>query len=234
MDQKNRVPRETLERKLKQHYDDILMLSSMVKQSIIKSVETLQTQDFDTARQIYQNDEVINKKRYDIEHAALTTVATQQPMASDLRKISSVIDIAGELERIGDYAKGIARITIRVGNQPHLTSFKYIPRMAEITADMLHRSIDAFLILDEESALAIADEDDQVDDLFNQLYKELLEIMFNDRDSIDQATFHLWVSHNLERAADRVTNICERVVFTASGKLVEFDRSDDEINSEDF
>ncbi len=234
MNPEPRGPRETLERKLKQHYDDILILSNMVEQSIVKAVETLQKQDLKQAKLVYEFDEIINEKRYDIELAALTTVATQQPMASDLRKLSSVIDIAGELERIGDYAKGIARISIRIGKKPHLTSFDIIPRMAEITADMLHRAIEAFLNLNEESALAIADEDDQVDELYNQLYTNLLEIMFKDQDTIDQATFHLWVAHNLERAADRVTNICERVVFTTSGKLVEFDRSDDEINIEDF
>ena len=222
-------PRETLTRKLQKHYDDILKLSSMVEDSILASVETLREQDFSKAKAVYEKDEQINEIRYEIEHAALTTVATQQPIASDLRKVSSVIDISGELERIGDYAKGIARITLRIGKEEPLTSLDSISKMAELTADMLHRAITAFLNLDEQTALAIVDEDDLVDELYNQHYHKLLEIMFNDRETIDQATFYLWVSHNLERAADRVTNICERVVFTSSGELVEFDRSDDEI-----
>lgn len=224
-----RKPRETLERKLKKHRDDILALSSMVEQSIHKSVDALKKQDFTQAKLVYENDQRINQKRYEIEHDALTTVATQQPMASDLRKLSSIIDLAGELERIGDYAKGIARIVLRIGEEPLLKSLDIIPHMAEITADMLHRAVDAFINLDESAALKIADEDDRVDDLYNLLYQDLLEVMFNDRDAIDQATFLLWVSHNLERSADRVTNICERVVFTVSGDMVEFDRSDDEI-----
>ncbi len=225
----DREPRETLERKLKKHRDDILTLSSMVEQSILKSVNTLKTQNISQAKVIYENDERINEKRYEIEHDALTTVATQQPMASDLRKLSSIIDIAGELERIGDYAKGIARITMRIGEKPLLTEMEIIPHMADLTANMLHRSIDAYLNLDEAAAIAIAEEDDSVDDLYNEHYRKLLDIMFHDKETIDQATFHLWVSHNLERAADRVTNICERVVFTTSGQLVEFDRSDDEM-----
>jgi phosphate transport system protein len=150
-------------------------------------------------------------------------------MASDLRKLSSVIDLAGEMERIGDYAKGIARIAMRIGQQNLIKQLDIIPEMAEITADMLKRSVRAFMELDEPAALAIADEDDQVDILYNKLYHELLDLMIKDRESIDQATFLMWVSHNLERAADRVTNICERVVFTTSGHLVEFDRSDDEV-----
>jgi phosphate transport system protein len=224
----NRGPRETLERKLKEHYDDILTLSSMVEQSILQSVQSLQKQDIQLAKQIYNFDETINGKRYSIEHAALTTVATQQPMASDLRKLSSVIDIAGELERIGDYAKGIARIALRLGKNPLLKDLNIISGMAEITADMLHRAITAFLALDESAARALAGEDDRVDMLYNQLYDQLLEIMLQDREAIDQATYYLWVAHNLERSADRVTNICERIVFTVSGELIEFDRSDDE------
>jgi phosphate transport system protein len=158
----------------------------------------------------------------------LIVVATQQPMATDLRRLSSIIDIAGELERIGDYAKGIARIAMRLGDQVPLRQLVHIPKMAQMTSNMLHRAIRAFADMDEEIALAIPKEDDQVDVLYNLVYQELLELMISDRENIDRATFHLWVAHNLERAADRVTNICERTVFTTSGKLTEFDRSDDE------
>ena len=224
----NRDTRITLDNKIKELNDAIIELGSKVEQAILGSVEALKERDLSRAREIYQGDEEINENRYEIEKQALITVATQQPMASDLRKLSSVIDVAGELERIGDYAKGIARITIRLGDQPALMELVKIPRMAELTADMLHRAIGAFVELDEEAGLSIPDEDDDVDLLYNEVYRELLEIMFHDRQTIDRATFHLWVAHNLERAADRVTNICERTVFTTSGKLVEFDHSDDE------
>lgn len=220
--------RETLDRKIAEHQESIIVLGSLVEQAVLESVETLQSRDLDRAQEIYDHDKMINQKRYDIEAKTLVTVATQQPMATDLRKLSSIIDISGELERIGDYAKGIARIAIRLGNHPPLRKLVHIPKMAELTADMLHRAIGAFVDLNEEQALKIPKEDDHVDELYNLLYRELLDIMISDQNKIDQATFHLWVSHNLERAADRVTNICERTIFTASGKLIEFDRSDDE------
>jgi phosphate transport system protein len=220
--------RESFDRKIQEHLESIIILGSMVEQSLLDAVEALKERDLDRAREVYEHDQVINEKRYEIERKALITVATQQPLATDLRRLASIIDLAGELERIGDYAKGIARIAIRLGDQPPLKELVHIPKMAELTADMLHRAIGAFVELDEATALSIPEEDDQVDDLYNRLYKELLEIMIGDRNTIDRATFHLWVSHNLERAADRVTNICERTVFTTSAELVEFDRTDDE------
>jgi len=220
--------RATLDRKIQERFDSTLILGSMVEQAITGSVQALNDRDLGSAREIYDNDRNINNKRYEIEEQTLTTVATQQPMARDLRVLSSILDIAGELERIGDYAKGIARITIRLGDDPPLRTLKHIPKMADLTADMLHRAVGAFVDLDEKTARSIPREDDHIDDLYNALYHELLEIMFEDRTKVDRATFHLWVSHNLERAADRVTNICERTVFTVSGEHIEFDRSDDE------
>jgi phosphate transport system protein len=217
-----------LDRRIQEHYDDVLILSSMVEQAITGSVQSLQDRDLTSAREIYDNDVQVNNKRYEIEEKTLTTVATQQPAARDLRILSSVLDIAGELERMGDYAKGIARITIRLGKEAPLKALHRIPKMADLTADMLHRAVSAFVELDEKTARAIPDEDDKVDELYNALYREILDIMFEDKSTVDRATFHLWVSHNLERAADRVTNICERTVFTVTGNHIEFDRSDDE------
>ena len=220
--------RVTLDRKITDHLEVITDLAKMVEKAIQGSVEVLVNRDLESARTIYNNDLKINKKRYELEAQTLITVATQQPMAIDLRILSSILDIAGELERIGDYAKGIARIAIRLGEQTPLRELVHIPKMAQMTASMLQRAINAFVELDEETARLIPKEDDQVDVLYNLVYKELLELMISDRENIDRATFHIWVAHNLERAADRVTNICERTIFTTSGKLIEFDRSDDE------
>lgn len=220
--------RETLDRKINDHFVVITDLGGIVEQAILGSVDALHQRDLESARKIYKDDQIINNKRYELEANALITVATQQPMAIDLRILASIIDIAGELERIGDYAKGIARIVIRLGDQTPLRQLVHIPKMAELTADMLQRAIGAFVELDEDTALSIPKEDDQIDILYNKVYHELLDLMINDQKVIDRATFHLWVAHNLERAADRVTNICERTVFTTSGQLVEFDRSDDE------
>lgn len=223
-----RETRETLDNKIRELNDAILELGSVVEQAVLGCVEALVGRDLESARTIYNQDKAINEKRYEIERKALITVATQQPMATDLRRLSSIIDIAGELERIGDYAKGIARIALRLGDQPPLKQLVHIPKMAELTADMLHRALGAFVELDEQTGLSIPREDDQIDLLYNMVYQELLELMIEDRENIDRATFHLWVAHNLERAADRVTNICERTIFTITGELIEFDRTDDE------
>lgn len=223
-----RETRETLDNKIRELNDAVLELGSIVEQAVRGCVTSLVERDLEVAKTLYDQDKQINERRYEIERKALITVATQQPMATDLRRLSSIIDIAGELERIGDYAKGIARITMRLGDQPPLKQLVNIPKMAEITADMLHRALGAFMELDEQAALAIPKEDDQIDLLYNMVYQDLLELMISDRDNIDRATFHLWVAHNLERAADRVTNICERTIFTITGDLVEFDRTDDE------
>ena len=223
-----RDTRETLDSKIRELNDAIIELAGIVDRAILGSDSALADRDITHAKNIYEADKTINEKRFDLERQALIIVATQQPMATDLRRLSSIIDIAGELERIGDYAKGIARIAMRLGDQTPLRQLENIPKMAELTADMLHRAIHAFVSLDEEVGLAIPKEDDQIDILYNLVYQDLLELMIKDRDNIDRATFHLWVAHNLERAADRVTNICERTVFTTSGKLIEFDRSDDE------
>jgi phosphate transport system protein len=220
--------RETLDRKIEDHFKVITDMGGIVEQAILGSVNALHHGDMELAREIYKKDQFINKKRYELEASALITVATQQPMAIDLRILASILDIAGELERIGDYAKGIARIAMRLGDQTPLQQMVHLQKMAELTADMLHRAIGAFVELDEKTALSIPKEDDQIDILYNKVYQELLELMINDQDNIDRATFHLWVAHNLERGADRVTNICERTVFTTSGELIEFDRSDDE------
>jgi len=223
-----RDTRETLDTKIKELNDSILELGDTIEQAILGSVAALEDRDLTTAKTIYEGDKLVNEKRYELERRALIVVATQQPMATDLRRLSSIIDIAGELERIGDYAKGIARIAMRLGDQTPLRQLVHIPIMAQTTSNMLHRAIRAFVEMDEDVARAIPKEDDQVDVLYNLVYQELLELMISDRENIDRATFHLWVAHNLERAADRVTNICERTVFTTSGNLTEFDRSDDE------
>ncbi|MEA3345016.1 MAG: phosphate signaling complex protein PhoU [Chloroflexota bacterium] len=165
----------------------------------------------------------MNEKRFAIEDNCLALIATQQPMASDLRTLAAVLEIATELERTGDYAKGIARINLMMGEEPLLKPLIDIPRMADKAQDMLHRSLEAFIHRDVELARAIPTEDDEVDGLYNQVYRELLTLIMANPRNIDQATLLLWTAHNLERTADRVTNICERVVFTVKGEMVEMD-----------
>ncbi len=222
------MTRETLDRQMNEIFSEIIALSGMVERAVLDAVEALIQRDLNAARQIYANDLFINDKRFEIENNALIMIATQQPMARDLRVLASVLDIASELERMGDYAKGIARIAVLTGEEPPVKPLIDLPIMAKLTVDMLHRAVQAFVDADEACALAIPKEDNQVDDLYNLIYRDLLAIMTSDASTIDRATLLLWVAHNLERTADRVTNICERTVFVTTGKLIEIDSSDDE------
>jgi phosphate transport system protein len=223
------MTRETLDRKTQELLDEILVLGSMVEDAILNSVEALKKRDIKASKRIYKGDKEINKKRYEIENETLILIATQQPMARDLRVMASILEIAGELERMGDYAKGIANINIRIGDEPLIKPLIDVPRMAEITADMLHSALGAFVSSDLETARQIPERDDEVDVLYNQVYRELLTFMIKDPSTIDNATYLLWVAHNLERTADRVTNICERTLFVESGELIEIKPTDDEM-----
>ncbi len=224
-------PRETLERQTKELLDEILIMGSMVEQAISDSVEALKKRDIDTSRRIYTEDQRINEKHFEIENKTLTLIATQQPVARDLRLLAAILEVATELERIGDYAKGIARINILMGSAPLVKPLIDIPRMAELGLDMLHRALGAFVNRDIDTARAIPKEDDTIDALYNQVYRELLTYMIADPTTIDRSTYLLWAAHNLERLADRVTNICERVVYVVTGEILEMDISDDEFSS---
>ena len=218
--------RETFERELQRLQDEVLALGSMVEKAIIEAVDILKRRDMERARRLIAGDEAINKRRFAIEADCLVLIATQQPMAGDLRTLAAILEIVTELERMGDYAKGIAKINLLMGEKPLLKPLIDIPRMAEKAQSMLHRALEAFVNRDVELAKAIPLEDDEVDALYNQVYRELLTYIMADPRTIDQATYLLWVAHNLERTADRVTNICERVVFTVTGEMVEMDVED--------
>jgi len=220
--------RKTFENELQQVKDSVLVLGSMVEQSIIDSVEALKKRDLAAAERILTADKDINKKRFQIESQLLILIATQQPMAHDLRLLASCMEIISELERMGDYAKGIANINIRMGDSPLLKPLIDVPRMAQKGADMLHRALTAFVNEDLDTARAIPVEDDEVDALFNQVYRELMTIVIGDPTSIERANWLLWTAHNLERFADRVTNICERTVFVVTGELGEISDTDSE------
>ena len=217
--------RTEFHKKLGEIQGDILAMGSMVEKAIIRSMEALKERDLALAQQIVTEDTKINRKRFEIEEKCIRLIATQQPMAGDLRTIMAVVNVITELERIGDHAEGVAKIVIMIGDEPPLKPLIDLPRMAEKTADMLHRSLDAFTSHDAEAARQIAVEDDTVDDLYDQIYRELLSFMAEDPKTITRATRLIWVAHNLERSADRVTNICERVVFAVTGKMEEIGAS---------
>ena len=220
--------RKTFETEIQQVKDDVLVLGSMVEQAILNTVESLKKRDLKAAEQILRSDLLINTKRFEIENKLMILIATQQPMAHDLRLLASCMEIISELERMGDYAKGIANINLRMGNEPLLKPLIDIPRMAQIGADMLHRALSAFVNEDVETAKKIPVEDDEVDALYNQVYRELMTFVIQDPTTIERANWLLWVAHNLERVADRVTNICERTIFIATCEMAEIKSTDDE------
>lgn len=222
------MPRESLDNQIKQIEDEILVLGSMVEESIFKSVAALKNRDEKLSHAVIQNDEIINEKRFAIENAIMILMATQSPFAHDLRRMAAMLIVANELERMGDYAKGISKTNLRLGISDTPIPMKEIEKMAELGTSMLHRALTAFVEEDEKAAAKIPREDDAVDDLFNTAYKMIVNSMIANPAVIDQASLILWVVHNLERLADRVTNICERTIFIRTGELLEFDTSDDE------
>jgi len=219
--------RQTYERDLQRLQDDVLALGGMVEEAITASVASLKRRDWEASERVIAQDQAINMKRFGIERDVLVLIATQQPMASDLRVLAAILAIISELERIGDYAKGIARINLMIGPEPLVKPLVDIPRMGEKARDMLHRALVAFAERDTDLARAIPEEDDEVDDLYNQVYRELITYIITDPRTLDQANYLMWAAHNLERAADRVTNICERVVFTVTGEMMELDHHPD-------
>ncbi len=217
--------RATFRNKLKEIQNDVLSMGNMVDKAIGCSVEALKRRDISLAHQVIADDININEKRFDIEKDCIQLIATQQPMAIYLRAIISVLNIITELERIGDHAEGIAKIVVMIGDEPPLKPLIDLPRMAEKTRDMLHRSLIAFVNNDAEAARQIAAEDDEIDELHNQVFRELLSFMVEDPRTITRATRLIWVAHNIERSADRVTNICERIVYIVTGKMEEIGAS---------
>lgn len=220
--------RKTFESDIQQVKDEVLLLGSMVEHAIISSVEALKKRDIKAAEKIIAEDKEINKKRFAIENQLMILIATQQPMAHDLRLLASTMEIISELERMGDYAKGIANINVRMGDEKLLKPLIDVPRMAQKGADMLHRALTAFVQEDVATAQALPIEDDEVDALYNQIYRELMIFVIEDPKNIERANWLLWVAHNLERFSDRVTNICERTIFIATGEFGEIKSSDDE------
>ena len=203
----------------------VVAMSSMVDKAISRSIESLIRQDVRMAEDVVAADRAVNKQRWATEEDALRLIATQAPMAGDLRNIAAAIHIVTDLERMGDHAAGIAKIVIDTANEPLLKPLVDIPRMAEVARAMLNDAITAYIEADSDAARRIAMQDDEVDALYEQIYRELLTYMLADPSTINRATRLLWVGHNLERIADRVTNICERVVFAETGELTEINVS---------
>ena len=213
------MTREQFSSQIRELRDDVVAMSSMVDTAMAQSMAALKRQDVDLARRVVAEDHAINQQRWQIEERALLLIATQAPMAGDLRFISSVIHIATELERMADHAAGNAKIVLMTADEPLLKPLVDLPRMSEQAQQMLTDAITAFIDDDDEHARRVMQMDDMVDELYNQIYRELLTYMMADPGTINRATHLLWAAHNLERIADRVTNICERVIFQVTGSV---------------
>jgi phosphate transport system protein len=217
--------RTSFHKHLQEVEEDVLKMGKMVVKAIERAIEALKKRDLTLAHQIIADDAQINEQRFGIEEKCIGLIATQQPMASDLRIIVAVLNIITELERIGDYAEGIAKIVIMIGDEPPLKPLIDIPRMAEITLEMINTSLQSFVTRDVDLAKKAASLDGVVDGLYDQVFRELLTFMMVDPKTTNRATRLIWVAHNLERAADRATNISERVVFTVTGRMEEIGAS---------
>ena len=213
------MPRTDFDRSLQEIQDELLVLGSMVEKSIDRSVLALKNRDLSLSKTVIDDDDLIDDLRNKIEEKCISVIATQNPMAGDLRTVISVLYIAEELERMGDYAEGIAKISLSIGKEHMLKPLVDIPRMAEKSSKMLSRSLDALVNRDEQLAIQVCRDDNEVDALYNQVYRELLTFMISDPKTIERATYLLWVSHNIERIADRATNISERVLYLITGRI---------------
>jgi len=219
--------RATLDRDLNAVQDDLLRMGGLLDAAIAKSLEALAKRDQDLARQIIADDAHVNALRFHIEEACLALIATQQPAARDLRAVLAAMIIVSELERMGDYAAGIAKTVLRMGDAPLLKPLIDMPRMADECRAMLRRALDAYVAHDAGMARAVAARDDVIDNLYNQIFRELLSFIVEDPHTTTRALYLLFAAHNLERIGDRAVNISERVIFMTSGKLKELNAGPD-------
>ena len=218
------MAREEFDRDLGQVEAEVVLLGGLVEAAIFSALEALASRDLELSQIIIDADDRIDEKQVEIENACVELIRREAPIAGDLRRLLSSFQISGELERMGDYAEGIAKISLRMGDQPPLKELIDIPRMADLAVTMLKRSLESFLERDPERAEAIGRslgaDDDEVDDLYEQVQQDLIELMKKDPDNVERATYLLWAAHNMERIADRATNIAERSIFQATGKIV--------------
>lgn len=228
------MARESLDRAFHHIQDEVLLLGSLVEQATLDAATALRTRDKQLARRVSRSDHFINEKRFAIENAVLILMATQQPMAHDLRRLAAVLEVITELERMGDYAKGNAKVALRLADDESIDiPGREFSQMADLGVGMLHRALSAFISEDEQAARSIPAEDNLVDEIYNRVYHEIVHAMIAAPSKIDHANLLMWIAHNLERFADRVTNICERTIFIATGELFELDSADDEEEDDD-
>ena len=212
------MARTDFDRELNTLMDELLSLGSMVQKSVLLSLDALKTRDLKLSQEVITDDDAIDDKAVEIEETCIDLMATQQPLAGDLRTIVTLLLVSSELERMGDYAEGIAKIGLRIGEEALLKPLIDIPRIGDLASNMLRLSLETLVSRDVEGAKQVILMDDDVDALYNQIYRELVLMMIENPKNIQRATYLLWVAHDLERIADRATNISERTIFMVTGK----------------
>lgn len=210
--------RQSFDEKLNSLHHDLIRMGSIVEKQIDDCITALARQDDDLANEVIKNDDVIDRMEIDIEEKCVKLIASQQPLAMDLRKIFTTIKIVTDLERIADHAVDIAKVTLRLKDEKYIKPLIDIPRMAEIVQGMIKDSLDAYVKLDTGEAELICKRDDIIDGIYKQVFRELLVFMMEDPKTITQATQFLFVCKFLERIADHVTNICEWIVYLVTGE----------------
>ena len=206
------------EEKMSLLQEKLMLMGSLVEESIARSIEALKKQDLELAQAVIDGDDIIDRLEREIEEKCLEVIATQQPMAKDLRRVATLFKMINDLERMADYATSISKITLRIANQPLIKPLVDIPRMALLSQKMVKQALDAYVREDVELAAAVGRDDDEVDNLFGQIFRELLTIMMENPKTITQATHLLFVGRWLERISDHATNIAEEVVFLVTGE----------------
>ncbi len=213
--------RSTLDREIKTIQGDVLRMAHVLDRALSRSLEALASRDARLAGEIVADDAQVNALRFRIEEACLALIATQQPTAGDLRAVVAAMNIVGDLERMADHAAGVARVVLSMGDEPPLKPLIDIPRMVEACRSMVHESLQAFVARDPGKARQVATQDNTIDALYKQIFRELLSFMVEDPSTTSRALYLLFAAHNYERIGDRATNIAERVIFMASGEMRE-------------
>ena len=222
------MTREVLNQHIRQIKDEVLLLGSVIEEAILRSIDALKQRDIEASHHIIEDDILINDKRFAIENAIIILIATQQPMAHDLRLLAAILEVDSELERMGDYAKGIAKTVIHLSDAEVAIPMREIESMAEKAINMLHLALGTFITENAAQAYQIPKLDDEVDALYVKGYRLVVSAMIANPSTIDHGNYLIWVLHNLERLADRAINICERTVFIATGELLELATNDED------
>ena len=220
--------RADFDRSLEELQAELVGLSEMVERAIVKSMDALERRDLAVAYEVVDEDDLIDEKRFDLEEKCINLIATQQPLAIDLRTLLAVLHIAVELERMGDYAEGIGKICLIIGDDIPVAMPKEFSRMAQMGLEMLRGSMKSLVERDTALANDVWDSDDEVDALYDGVCRQIFLDMVQHPNIIEADTHFLWVAHDLERIADRATNIAERVIFLVTGKVGRYEGQSDE------